>query len=444
MNKDLFEIKESQRYQYYNHGFNALGPVLYWMNRDQRVEDNWALIEALERAKKINQPVIVVFSLLPSYGAATNTHFNHMKRGLKRVQEKLISLGIGFIMREGDPLAVIPQLVHEFKASLLVTDFNPLRKPLQWRKKIAESIACDMIEVDAHNIVPCFVASKNQEYGAYTLRPKIHRLLSTYLKEFPIFPGAIPLSKEITEIITRYDTSGEVLKGFSRLEDPKIDLDDFIHQRLARYDLRSDPSEEVTSRLSALLHFGQISAQRIALEVKKSSIPSDDFLEELIVRRELADNFCYYNSDYDSFSGFPKWAQNSLNSHRKDPRPYTYTLDQLERAVTHDRAWNAAQMEMVKTGYMHGYMRMYWAKKILEWTKSPEEALEYAIYLNDHYEMDGRDPNGYTGIAWALGGVHDRPWQERPIFGMIRYMNEAGLKRKFDIERYIERISKLK
>jgi len=169
-----------------------------------------------------------------------------------------------------------------------------------------------------------------------------------------------------------------------------------------------------------------------------------DFLEELIVRREIADNFCLYNANYDSFNGFPEWAQKSLNVHKNDKREYVYSLEELEYAKTHDNLWNAAQLEMVKKGKMHGFLRMYWAKKILEWTRSPEDALNFAIYLNDKYELDGRDPNGYTGIAWAIGGVHDRPWKERHIFGMVRYMRYEGCKRKFNIEKYIQYVESIK
>jgi len=209
---------------------------------------------------------------------------------------------------------------------------------------------------------------------------------------------------------------------------------------------RNDPVADGQSNLSPYLHFGQISAQRVALEVENASVDKasrDTFLEELIVRRELADNFCFYTPQYDKFEGFPAWARKTLNAHRKDRRAYSYTLQQFEYAKTHDELWNAAQTEMVKRGKMHGYMRMYWAKKILEWTGSPEKAMETAIYLNDLYGLDGRDPNGYTGIAWSIGGVHDRAWNERPIFGKIRYMSYNGCKSKFDVKRYIQHIHSL-
>jgi deoxyribodipyrimidine photo-lyase len=216
----------------------------------------------------------------------------------------------------------------------------------------------------------------------------------------------------------------------------------FISRKLADYDLRrNNPTIDGQSGLSPYLHFGQISAQRVALEVKSAAGISqknkESFLEELVIRRELADNFCFYNPLYDSYEGFPKWAQESLAKHKKDKREYIYTLQEFEQAKTHDALWNAAQIEMVRTGKMHGYMRMYWAKKILEWSISPEEAMKIAIQLNDMYELDGRDPNGYVGVAWSIGGVHDRAWFERSVFGKVRYMNYNGCKSKFDVKKYI-------
>ncbi|MBN1298152.1 MAG: deoxyribodipyrimidine photolyase, partial [Actinobacteria bacterium] len=224
-------------------------------------------------------------------------------------------------------------------------------------------------------------------------------------------------------------------------------LENFIENGLNIYDTkRNDPNEPAQSNLSPYIHFGQISAQRVALEIIKMDIDEskkETFLEELIIRRELSDNFCYYNPCYDSFEGFPAWARDSLDHHRPDKRDYIYTLEEFENAKTHDPLWNAAQMEMAKTGKMHGYMRMYWAKKILEWTSSPDEAVKYAVYLNDSYSLDGRDPNGYTGIAWSIGGVHDRAWNQRKVFGKIRYMSYNGCSRKFDILSYIKKIDKI-
>lgn len=220
-----------------------------------------------------------------------------------------------------------------------------------------------------------------------------------------------------------------------------------MKHRLEEYPLfRNDPTANAQSNLSPYLHFGQLAAQRVALQLQTHNAPikaEEAFLEELLVRRELSDNYCFYSPHYDSCAGFPAWAQATLSAHRKDPREYRYSLDALELSHTHDTLWNAAQREMVLSGKMHGYLRMYWAKKILEWSASPEEALTSAIYLNDKYELDGRDPNGYTGIAWSIGGVHDRAWNERDVFGKIRYMSFRGMKAKFDISAYEDKCAAL-
>jgi deoxyribodipyrimidine photo-lyase len=218
-----------------------------------------------------------------------------------------------------------------------------------------------------------------------------------------------------------------------------------VEQRLVRYsEDRNNPCLPGQSNLSPYLHCGQVSAQRLAWNVLHSDLPEaakEDFLEELIVRRELADNYCFYEPDYDRFSGFPAWARKSLDEHRTDQRHYSYTLEELEQAKTHERLWNACQHDLVLNGKLHGYLRMYWAKKILEWTAEPEMALASAIILNDRYSLDGNDPNGYTGIAWSVGGIHDRAWPERAVFGKVRYMNENGCRRKFDVEGYIKSIT---
>ncbi len=215
----------------------------------------------------------------------------------------------------------------------------------------------------------------------------------------------------------------------------------FVKEKLKNYTIdRNDPNKNSVSNLSPYLHFGQISSQRVVLESVKSKRITNlkgSFYDEIIVRKELSDNFCYYSPDYDSFSCFHPWAKDTLDRHRNDKRDYLYSSKELEEAKTHDDLWNAAQFQMMKTGKMHGYLRMYWAKKILEWTESPEIAMEIAIYLNDKYELDGRDPNGYAGIAWSIGGIHDRAWGERKIFGKIRYMSYNGMKRKFNVKQYI-------
>ncbi|MFX1603429.1 MAG: deoxyribodipyrimidine photolyase, partial [Promethearchaeota archaeon] len=223
-------------------------------------------------------------------------------------------------------------------------------------------------------------------------------------------------------------------------ERAKKALDDFTKRKLDEFhNSRNDPSKDCLSNLSPYLHFGQISPLFIALHVQRADHPgAESFLEELIIRRELSMNFVYFNREYDSIECLPRWARTTLDEHKSDPREHKYTSKEFELAETHDSYWNAAQTEMVKTGKMHGYMRMYWGKKILEWSRTPEIAYRTALHLNNKYELDGRDPNGYAGVAWCFG-KHDRAWGERPIFGKVRYMSARGLERKFDIESYVRK-----
>lgn len=431
------------------------GPVVYWMSRDQRIRDNWALLFALQMAEEYGKDLIVIFTLSPAYPGANLRHYSFMMKGLHEVGEHLSSYNIPYLMLPGNPPDILNQIDREVQISYLVTDFDPLKIKLSWKKEVCHSIDIPVFEVDAHNVVPCFRVSTKQEYGAYTIRPKIHRLLNEYLVEYPEIKSrpsnsfqSLENNWKEPEHILQFDRSVPevdwILPGESEAQKK---MEEFISDRLVRYNTeRNDPNLNAVSDLSPYLHFGHISAQRIALEILKRftrNDNSDAFLEEIIVRKELSDNYCYFNPDYDNFRGIPSWAAKTLNEHRNDEREYLYHETGFERAATHDPLWNAAQNQMVITGKMHGYMRMYWAKKILEWCKSPEEAFRISIYLNDKYELDGRDPNGYTGCAWSIGGVHDRAWNERNVFGKIRYMNYNGCKKKFDVNQYIKSWSPL-
>jgi len=425
------------------------GVVVYWMSREQRARDNWAFVYAQEVALEQQCPLMVVFCLVDDFLGATMRQYGFMLKGLEKVDQDLREKQIPFCLITGDPEKEIPKFLQRNKAGALVTDFDPLRIKRRWKRSVARDINIPFYEIDAHNIVPCWEASGKQEFGAYTIRPKINRLIPEYVKSIPGLkrhPFGIKkycrndfqkIAKRLT--IARDVTEVPWLKPGEN-EARKV-LKNFISRKLCDYGTqRNDPTLDGQSHISPYLHFGQISAQKVALEVIRSHASQpvkDAFLEELIVRRELSDNFCLYNKNYDNPEGFPDWAQKTLKVHARDKRAYTYTLKQCERAQTHDDLWNAAQTEMVATGKMHGYMRMYWAKKILEWSKTPAEAMKIAIYLNDTYELDGRDPNGYAGIAWSMGGVHDRAWGERPIFGKIRYMSYNGCRSKFDVAKYI-------
>ncbi len=418
------------------------------MQRDQRVEDNWALIYAIELALQNQKPLVVVFNLVPNFLEATFRQYDFMLKGLRFVEQKLLDLNIPFQILLGKPEENIPKFIEELQVETLVTDFNPLKIVMNWKKQVANKININICEIDASNIVPVQFVSRKMEFAAYTLRPKIHRLLFDYLIDFPKinpipkFDIHFTINWKEIENSLKIDFSVKPIHNFlPNEEEAKKILAKFITEKLADYpEKRNNPNLAATSDLSPYIHFGQISTQRIALDVENSSISKDkkeSFLEELIVRRELAENFCFYNPNYDSFEGFPQWAKESLNLHRKDEREFVYSIKQFENMQTHDRLWNAAQFEMKEKGKMHGYLRMYWAKKILEWTDSPETAMKTAIYLNDKYSLDGRDPNGYAGISWSIGGTHDRAWNERAVFGKIRFMNLGGAKRKFDVEKYI-------
>jgi deoxyribodipyrimidine photo-lyase len=437
-------------------GSQGKGPVIYWMSRDQRISDNWALLFAQDIASQANEPLAVVFCLVPDFLNATMRQYNFLLAGLREVGQGLKGLGIPFFLLQGQPKKEIPAFVNLWKISAVVTDFDPLRIKKKWKNDVAMTLNVPFYEVDTHNIVPCWVASPKQEYGAYTIRPKLNRLLPEFLEEFPGFKKHPYPWKSATDSV-RWQEVQKGLQADKNVREvswiepgekaARSALARFIDEGLKRYNSdRNDPNRAGQSAMSPYLHFGNISAHRVALDIiteRSAQGSKDAFLEELIIRRELSDNFCFYNDHYDSIAGFPEWAKKTLHEHVKDKRPYLYNREDFEEARTHDVLWNAAQMEMVKRGKMHGYMRMYWAKKILEWTRSPEEAMNFAIYLNDRYELDGRDPNGYAGIAWSIGGVHDRAWNERNVFGKIRYMSYNGCRSKFNTESYIKWVESL-
>ncbi|PKA60033.1 Deoxyribodipyrimidine photo-lyase [Apostasia shenzhenica] len=407
------------------------GPVVYWMFRDQRSRDNWALIHAVRLANQSSAPVAVAFNLFHRFLGAHARQLGFMLRGLRLLQHRLRDLGIPFFLLRGDAAETLPRFLRDYGASALVMDFSPLRNVLQCKAEICERVGSTITvyEVDAHNVVPVWTASDKLEYSAKTIRSKIQRLLPEFLVDFPNLPkpdvewsAGDPPDVDWDDLITEVLREGggvPEIEWCQPGEDAAMEMlmggkEGFLTKRLSNFHIdRNDPLKpKRLSCLSPYLHFGQISAQRCALEarkVRKSHLQAVDvFLEELIVRRELADNFCYYQPHYDSLQGAWEWARRTLMDHAADKREHLYTLDELEKAKTADLLWNASQLEMVHYGKMHGFMRMYWAKKILEWTSGPEEALAMAIYLNDKYEIDGRDPNGYVGCMWSICGVHDQ------------------------------------
>ncbi len=425
--------------------------VVYWMQRAQRGIDNPALDVAVATGNELHKPVVAFFAPVPSYPNANLRHYRFLADGIPDIAESLKKRNIGFVLRRFAESS-LQRLSDQVKPALVVGDENPMREPEAWRLKAARKLHVPLWTVDADVIVPSKLLEKPQ-YAAHIIRPRLQEKLQAFLVA-PENPAAhVPWKKpkDLASLPSDFDIT----------QDWKLDhsvapvsqwrggsqhalrlLQDFVDHKLAGYAIgRNKPELDHTSRLSPYLHFGHIGPLTVALAVKDSAAPQADkvaFLNQLITWRELAINFVRFNPDYDNFECAEPWAHRTLAKHAKDPRPVLYTEAQLHNAETHDPLWNAAQMQMVNTGWMHNYMRMYWAKKILEWSPSPAEAYRIAVLLNDKYELDGRDPNGYAGIAWSIVGKFDRPWFERPIFGQIRYMSGASTGKKFDSKKYMQ------
>lgn len=463
------------------------GFVLYWMQQAQRVEYNPALNRAAELASNWQVPLRVTFVLNEGVPDAMLRHFSFMLEGLAESAESLYRLGIPFYLTSGLQDETVAALAG--KDGFVITDKGYLRWQRQWRDSIYSLLGPGRWqEVETDVIIPMEVVSPKEEYAAATIRGKILRQLEQYMVPAEA-PAAIPAenkdlklpasiaylkykpgmtAQDFLDFAQNHLTIDSGIGPVSFFRGGRKEADNHLELFLERYlhlyaQKRNDPSFTIQSNLSPYLHFGQISSLEVALRAleycetppyaaaglirDKSGLDPlaaglASFLEELIVRRELSCNFCHYNPDYDNYTAISLWARKTLNNHILDPRPILYSPDELEQAQTGDPFWNAAQKEMILTGKMHNYMRMYWGKKIIEWAPDPESAFGLMLRLNNAYQLDGRDPNSYAGIAWCFG-KHDRPWQERQIFGSVRYMNAAGLKRKFDMQGYLDRVDVL-
>jgi deoxyribodipyrimidine photo-lyase len=432
--------------------------VLYWMQAAQRASGNHALEHAITLADERRLPVVVGFGLMDDYPEANLRHYRFMLEGLRETAAALGQRGIRFVLRHDRPSEVALALARQ--AALVVCDRGYLRYQRDWRRRVASEAARQVIEVEGEVVVPVETASGSTEIGARTLRPKILRLREHFLVPLAEARPAVsaqdatPRSDldptDIDAVLAglELDRSVPPVRRFTGgTSQARERLLRFLGSDLDGYrDARSDPAHRRTTELSPYLQFGQISPIEMALTAM-SAAPADSpdrasFLEELIVRRELAHNFVWHNGQYDRFECLPRWARASLDRHRADARAHVYTVEQFEAGRTHDPYYNAAMREMRVTGYMHNYMRMYWGKKILEWSITPEEAYGTTLWLNNRHFLCGRGPNAFANVAWIFG-QHDRPWVERPVFGQIRYMNDNGLKRKFDIDAYVRWTEKL-
>ncbi len=442
------------------HDYVAGKYVLYWCSEAPRIEENPALAYAIHRANQLDQSVLVVFGLWADFPEATARTFHFLLQGLADFQVNLETLGLKFLPVYGRPSEVALRLAKD--ASLLVCDAAYLQEQRRWREEVADQAPCPVWQVETEVIVPVELASPKAEYGAYTIRPKLHKLFSRFCQKHTTpKPKKKSLDLEVKEKSVvdlsnldgvleklKCDQSVQPVPMFSGGEtEARRVWREFLAQKFNQYDgNRNQPQTSDVSHMSKYLHYGHISPVTLAVEAREAASggkeDKDSFIEELFVRRELAFNFTYYTPDYDSLTCLPDWAQATIADHAGDSRTHLYTREQLDNAETHDPYWNAAMREMKFTGYMHNYMRMYWGKKIIEWSASAEEAWDTTLYLNNRYFLDGRDPNSYAGVAWCYG-KHDRPWTERAVFGKLRYMNAAGLERKAKPKLYVEKVDRL-
>ncbi|HXS76419.1 MAG TPA: deoxyribodipyrimidine photo-lyase [Terracidiphilus sp.] len=429
--------------------------VVYWMQRAIRIHDNPALDTSIDAANLLGLPVVVFFSVIPNYPNANLRHYHFLQQGLGDVQADAAERGVGFVLRRY-PDNSLEKFLQEAHAAILIGDENPCREPERWRKILARKLKLPFWTVDADVVVPSSVFGRDY-FLVQHMRPHLKQAIPNFL-----IASTIPMPCKIwrkPKSLASCSVADDITAGYKTVDRTIGPVDSFtggthaalkhlhtfINHGLKDYDeKRSHPELSGTSRLSPYLHFGNIGPLTIALAVeeacakgKASRATCDRFLDQVIAWRELSVLFVKYNPNYDNWECAEPWARQSLIEHTRDNRPNRYTFDQLERAETHDDLWNAAQRQMIHQGWMHNYMRMYWAKMILQWAPDPARAYEWAVVLNDCYELDGRDPNGYQGIAWAIVGKHDRPWFNRPIFGLIRPMSSNSTAKKFDAEAYI-------
>ncbi len=436
--------------------------VVYWMQRAERGVDNHAVNLAVEVANELGLPLVVYFAGISNFPHANLRHYVFLQQGFKDIEEDLAARNIAFVMRRA-PHESHERLLADVGAAMCIGDENPMRAPESWRVELAKRIKIPFWTVDTDVVVPSKLIEKAQ-YGAYTIRPRLYRMLPEYLvayenpkalKEWKRPKGfhADSLTEDMTRDWKDLDRSVgpvEAWQGGTHAGLKRLEL--FVSRMLADYDdKRNHPEVDGTSAMSPYLHYGHVGPQTIALAVQAAAAKDkrllgakESYFNELIAWRELAVNFVKYSAVYDSHECAEEWAKKTIAEHAKDERERLYTLAELEEARTYDELWNAAQVQMVEHGWMHNYMRMYWAKKILEWTPDIATAYRTTVYLNDKYFLDGRDPNGYSGVAWAIVGKFDRPWFDRPVFGKIRYMSGASTGRKFDSKGYVRQMGELR
>ena len=435
--------------------------VVYWMQRAQRGRDNHALDMAVEVGNALGLPVVAYFAGIKNFPHSNLRHYAFLNQGLPDVEEDCAERGVGFVMRR-HPHEDHQKFFADVQAAMVIGDENPMREPERWRVRVAEQLRVPFWTVDADVIVPSKLLEKAQ-FSAAVARPRLYRALPEFLVPYtnrhaetkwkqPRGLHADDVRADMTHGWTEFDRSVKPVEAWTGGHKAAVKrLHTFCNEMLENYDKdRSRPEVDGSSKMSPYLHYGHIGPQTIALAVDaaakkhpKLQAARDSYFNELIAWRELSVNFVRYQPEYDSPECADNWAKQTIAEHDRDQRETLYKLPQLEKAETYDELWNAAQIQMVRYGWMHNYLRMYWAKKIVEWTPNVRIAMKVAIYLNDKYEIDGRDPGGYAGIAWSMLGKFDRAWFDRPIFGKRRYMSGASTGKKFLSEMYIEQVKAL-
>lgn len=425
--------------------------VLYWVQKSSRAEWNHAFEYAVRLSKELDCGVIAAFGLMSDYPEANARHYTFLLQGLRQAAEGFKKRNTRFVLRFGDPAEVALELSKE--AVAVVCDRGYLRYERKWRAQVAEEAACTVVQVETDLIVPVETASDKQEYAARTIRKKLMSRYEDYLAE--------PARREPGKSSLRYGIDGASLDDIpGMIADRGIDdsvpavdwieggtpaarerFQIFLDDQFNRYDEdRNQPHKDTVSFMSPYLHFGQISPCWLVSKLRShQGENADSYLEELLVRRELTANFCFYNEDYDNYHCLPGWATESLKEHQEDERKQVYTREELENGETQDDYWNAAMQAMRERGYLHNHMRMYWGKQILRFTNTPRYAYQTALYLNNKYFLDGRDHNSFANIAW-LFGLHDQGWKEREVYGKVRIMTPGGLERKTDPKKFMAKV----
>ncbi len=461
--------------------------VLYWMTANRRTRWNYSLQRAVDWSRSLKKPLLVLEALRTGYRWASDRFHYFVIQGMADNAQWLEGQAATYYpyleRKAGDGSGLIAALSQ--RACVVISDDFPCFFLPQMMAAAARQIPVKFELIDSNGILP--MHSANKAFArAFDFRRFLQKELREHLVDFPqedpLQGVRLPMLETLPTEIRRRWPAADIVRcaaNATTMSEFPIDhrvpvaaisggavaaekrLQTFLAGRLSSYDeLHSDPDEAATSGLSHYLHFGHLAAHKVFADIMRleqwslgklaSKVtgssrgwwgvnPSaEGFLDQLITWRELGFNMCSQRRDYKRYSSLPDWARTTLEEHASDPRPFVYSFSQFEQAQTHDPLWNAAQRQLVREGKIHNYLRMLWGKKILEWSPSPEAALEVMVELNNKYALDGRDPNSYSGIFWILGR-YDRAWgPERPIFGKIRYMSSDNTARKLHVDRYLD------